>query len=609
MDGKHTRGSRIEIPLSSKPRPYRPGDGPQLAPITLAPIRDSTAFILDKSILPDHAPKGGEMRLLVYYVISWTDLPAARLTIPATRAYEYVSPRVVEDFEHQALLRRDEAERQEAEIPGAQKKSGTPAANGKKKRGRPSKADIRARQLDNSRGIEVPGALPPAPISRPSLRKGAAADITSGSEDTDEADVADANDAIYRQLHGEDAEPVEEMDVDGDEEEDMPLDNVPKTILSGKIRPYATTLWLNKDSTLFKRANGMLALKSSTTPVPVPEMPQSNTHSQAPSQQLAAPVKQANSQPYETPVPVPPAIRSDTIIPVPKPKTFDGRLSTTPIPVPKLLKSVKNIIPKPLEARHSTTPVPLPSWPLEASARSAPPASISSPDPTKTTLQHHGFTPAGRSSGRWPSVSPQSPNGITAAIESPLNGHDHTEHSKKKLKPNPKEGQVWVVERLVSDTTVEVDGKPAQYFKVRWEGNWPPDQNPTWEPEENIAPNLVKQYLKKKASRQKATSPAKNDNDTPSMTLPRRPQTLKRKYSSVAEAFAGDETVWNKPEQNGRPPYEESGDEVLVVAKTHRRRRSEPKLSLEDLGAVFMRDLATASIATKVRAVSYDDPN
>ncbi|KAK8020883.1 chromo domain-containing protein [Apiospora arundinis] len=75
-------------------------------------------------------------------------------------------------------------------------------------------------------------------------------------------------------------------------------------------------------------------------------------------------------------------------------------------------------------------------------------------------------------------------------------------------------------------------GQPVRFFKVRWEGNWPPGENPSWEPEENLPPGLVKQYLKKKAKEDGAdldlvfTSP-----------IPQRPP---RKYSSVAEAFEGE---------------------------------------------------------------------
>ncbi|CAK7246370.1 MAG: hypothetical protein STHCBS139747_008000 [Sporothrix thermara] len=51
---------------------------------------------------------------------------------------------------------------------------------------------------------------------------------------------------------------------------------------------------------------------------------------------------------------------------------------------------------------------------------------------------------------------------------------------------------------LVPDTT---SSRLLRYFLVRWKGDWPPDQNPTWEPAENLPPRMVRQYLKKAAQK------------------------------------------------------------------------------------------------------------
>ncbi|OAA53943.1 chromatin organization modifier, chromo domain containing protein [Niveomyces insectorum RCEF 264] len=44
-------------------------------------------------------------------------------------------------------------------------------------------------------------------------------------------------------------------------------------------------------------------------------------------------------------------------------------------------------------------------------------------------------------------------------------------------------------------------GRLVRLFLVRWKGDWPPDQNPTWEPAENLPPRMVRQYLKRTARR------------------------------------------------------------------------------------------------------------
>ncbi|KAI2619274.1 hypothetical protein GGR54DRAFT_136652 [Hypoxylon sp. NC1633] len=664
MDRARSRESQLQIPVSSKPPPYRPGDGPPLAPIRMVPEHDSDAFIVDKRVLPGTAANG-EVQLQMFYVVGWPDLPAARVSILATKIHDYVSPRALEDFEYKALLERDEElERQEAErkrkwesavkkkltksgnANHSQTTSSNPATSDQRRRGRPSKAELQARRLkqqagfDKSQSIDV--LLPSANTSGPSLstpkKKSTVLVATDIEEDVDEADT---NNAIYNQLYGDDGHANGKtnsyMDVDmdeNDEDEDISLDDVPETMLSGpEMRSYARTLWINKDSTLFKSANGKLALKSSTTHVPVPNVLRSNKQFPAP------PPKQINSQPTITPVPVPSPLKSNTIIPSmlrPKPKpiptpipsdstTPTPKYSTTPVPVPTLP-----------HITHTKRPTPTPkSTPTPTPTLKSTPTPILPPKPLQVIQQHHGFTPAGRSFGKWPTTAPAPPTSAERA---------------KKLNPKPekKQSQLWVVEKLEGVTTVMVESRVVRYFKVRWEGTWPPGQNPTWEPEDNIPPNLVAAYLKKKRKavlrHHAASSPDNAHHGTlnslshsktsaKAKPLPLAqsiyPPTLKRKYSSVAEAFAGDEGLLdglsdrdchNNSSNDGtgtvtKDKYEnenEGLDEILVVAAENdgdedednvipagRRRprlrsKPKPKPSPEELGAAFMRDLAAA---------------
>jgi hypothetical protein len=107
---------------------------------------------------------------------------------------------------------------------------------------------------------------------------------------------------------------------------------------------------------------------------------------------------------------------------------------------------------------------------------------------------------------------------------------------EKEHKPATEDGEpVWEVQRLEDMEWFEVEGKGlVRYFKVRWEGDWPPDQNPSWEPEENIPPTLVRNYLKNPKRNSKVTKPAlKRKRDE-------LPWASGRKYSSVSEAFAAE---------------------------------------------------------------------
>ncbi|CCF45518.1 hypothetical protein CH063_14574 [Colletotrichum higginsianum] len=90
-------------------RRYRPGTGPRLRPITLVPVRDTTAYIRDEFFVPPAFSVDGKKRL--QYVVGWTDLPAARLQVDAERICDYVSPMAYEEWCAARAAERDEEER------------------------------------------------------------------------------------------------------------------------------------------------------------------------------------------------------------------------------------------------------------------------------------------------------------------------------------------------------------------------------------------------------------------------------------------------------------------------------------------------------------------
>ncbi|KAI0125442.1 hypothetical protein BJ170DRAFT_596698 [Xylariales sp. AK1849] len=191
----------------------------------------------------------------------------------------------------------------------------------------------------------------------------------------------------------------------------------------------------------------------------------------------------------------------------------------------------------------------VPASPFSSTAASLPaPKRPSAPSKhlVQTTLGASGFTPAGRSSGRWPSPSPSHTLETRTATHQPvvdfaLNSSRKQEKKKKKKKVKKKaaegaptiEETVYEVKRLEAVKVLGVGDKQERQFRVRWEGNWPNNQNPTWEPEENLPRKLVKKYLKKTAS---VANKVPMDVDD----VPASPFVLVRKYSSVAEAFASE---------------------------------------------------------------------
>jgi hypothetical protein len=78
----------------------------------------------------------------------------------------------------------------------------------------------------------------------------------------------------------------------------------------------------------------------------------------------------------------------------------------------------------------------------------------------------------------------------------------------RKQRRKPKESEappvdgdgepVLEVQRLEDRALFEVEGEIElkRFFKVRWEGDWPEDQKLSWEPEETLPAELVRNYLK-----------------------------------------------------------------------------------------------------------------
>jgi hypothetical protein len=53
---------------------------------------------------------------------------------------------------------------------------------------------------------------------------------------------------------------------------------------------------------------------------------------------------------------------------------------------------------------------------------------------------------------------------------------------------------LWPVKAIEGKKTLIIQGVPQTFYLVRWRGNWPPSQNPTWERRENIPEELRQEY-------------------------------------------------------------------------------------------------------------------
>ncbi|TGJ86750.1 hypothetical protein E0Z10_g2038 [Xylaria hypoxylon] len=610
------RTSRVEIPLPSKPRDYRPGDGPALAPVLLSLDHDTGAFIVDKRILPGK-PINNELKLELYYIVGWPDLPAARVAILGTKILEYVSPRTLEDWEYKCLLENDEEEkrieaqkRKQAERAKAHMAStpgtgtSTPGKPGQKKRGRPSKAEVLARRIAQQASFgddELANvSLPPARTDGPSLStpQKKPAQVAAYLEDLEEMEETDTNEAISKQLQGGSESDSDSPVTEGLDEPDKPATGTGFASLNSFLtgpssRGYAEFLPnlsspVQQDPTpsvppvpIFLRPDSKktpsIRKTQLTTPVPVPSYPKqpwrkkasvtvkkTTTPVPAPTYPLSGP--NLPKQPHVvtiTHVPVP-------LCPVPRPKSLKGphKAKFSPIPAPV------NSIPKPKVPHEVTfTPIPAPSYRHPPQESPKKPRKVTYTPVPPPFLQKVSETPTAGKKWLYSRRSQLQETADRAETEIEHNDRTHTpskiatptvkpSSSLKRKRPRLEEEQVeeeqeWEVKRLEDDKVLETSGELIRYFKVRWEGNWPAGQNPTWEPEENVSQVLVQKYLKDKAAKMAQSG------SSPKAAIKRPTPILKKKYSSVAEAFQGNVDDLPVPSSSvpGDLPTEEEEEE------------------------------------------------
>ncbi|KAJ8104678.1 hypothetical protein ONZ43_g7738 [Nemania bipapillata] len=386
----------------------------------------------------------------------------------------------------------------------------TPGALGKKKRGRPSKAEVHALHIAQQASFgeeelaNVP--LPPASTNGPSLStpKKRLARVVADMDDPE----TDINEAISKQLRGGSESDSDDRVARSEEEA---LDESDK--LDMDVGFTSLDSFLPGPSSRGYAEFSVPTLPSSTQPDPsrfISPVPIS-----LPPTSKSKPSSRRKTQ-LTNPVPVPPSRKptwnkSETPIPVPSYPLPKAKLSTqphvvtvTPIPAPPYAAAPK---PKPRAESHQTKITPILPPPCPVPRPKEPHTITYTPVPAPLPFPH---TPA------------------TSAAPISKNGSSH-----KRKQPQPEAEKEWEVKRLEGDKFVEIKGKLVRHFLVRWVGKWPAGQNPTWEPEEYIPEAMVRRYLKNKLAKmaQSGSSPSQTERLTPA---------FKRTYSSVAEAFEGD---------------------------------------------------------------------
>lgn len=604
------RRQEIEIRLPSRKR-FVPGTAPRQPRISLLPAHDSTAFIVDKVINSTERKPDNKAQRRLCYIIGWTDLPAARIMIPCTTALEYVSPRTLEEWEYNDSLRREQEEWAQAVEEAKLLSLGMDPAEAiapaetkiKKKRGRPP----RAAMLDEA---------PPTPVLAAEdvvliAKKKAAGPSLSTPQKRRLQELAemesdyDSDAAVQRQLFGD-----VDADLDADAEQ---LGSAMHSLEEGM---EAHIEGRDGDSLNLVQAAEQSSRGRSAGQVAMSQLPGTSSQLRGIRATQGQTLTSSTAKRKRGPEELVGGLETASRRPISPMMSLDAASPPSPLQAPP---------PKVQKRRHDI------GWDERAlTARDGVRSQRTSLDGTAQTSPHA----SPRSSAVEPAAArrPASANTErTAALPSswePNTIHDDEiklvptpetaaplakEKRKGKHKPaqppeapasEPKavlevpaaEEAVWEVKRLEGDRFVQdEDGTETRYFKVRWKGEWPPDQNPTWEPEENITRSLVKKYLTKKAAREaaKAARSAAAAASSPATQPSHRAQkTLSpwvgKKYASVTEAFqdGGEEDTAElggdveAPLFNGVEEAAEDDDEFAVTedrtssARSSQRARS-----------------------------------
>lgn len=508
LHSKPSLRTTFEIPLHRAPRRYVSGSGPKSQPISLLPLHDSTGYIVDKVVLPTGPLLNRVAQRKLYYIVGWRDIPAARATIEATKVLDYVSPRTLENWEYQRLLKQEDEKKAEEET-----KLARLTAPGKR-RSRPPKgamADIPPEPVVLDAADEE--LLARRKAAGPSLSTPQKRRLEDFVEDYAESDDA----AIRRQLV------LEGMDI---------------VVDSDRVDRLAST---NSNS---EGEVGRPSRSSSSGRSAHPD-PGAIPRSHKPTHALGRSVLNRSSSAPGSPSGTPSHQPQATAVP-------NGRASSIPLKARPTMKRTR-------PARSSRTSTPTSGSGLR---------NIHVPERQKNGTGSQPETPsprfipvqASREKKRYQVATTPASNGDTFNTTNLANQVTTTSQSKisvqrTKKKRDSKEKQpssapdpalpddaeqTWEVKRVEDDWRFRTeDGRVVRYFKVRWAGNWPPEQNPTWEPEENLTASMVRSYLKRK--RAKGILDDKID-EAPSWVVG-KPASPAKKYNSVAEAFEDVATV------------------------------------------------------------------
>ncbi|KAM0347876.1 hypothetical protein ACHAPY_011264 [Fusarium culmorum] len=496
--------SRVAVHVPSRRKDYIPGKGPALQRISLLPPQDSTAYILERIILPSPglAADGNPLPRRMTYIVAWHDLPAAQLLVPAMDILEYVSPRELEEWEF-----ANTEEQMEQEINKEQEQTGD--APKPKRRGRPPKHSkietaVVAVPDDDDNAVQR-GAMKIATPTKNRLKD-------------------------FEGLSDEDATPAAQLQWETTgETDDQGIYDRGDADDFGSARAGAQADNL--------RGSGSAYHKS-----------QNHT----PIGQFESSSSEASSSRQSTPKVT--AIKSAT----------KGKRKTDRPKKKTALDGVFNGLQGAESASESV-------WSPQGTVTYSN-SGVETPDPEPRTATARLIEEAASVQKK---KKKSLKNSKSEKQPKPESKTPMVSQSEESEEPDEQEEPDWEVKRIEGMDMYEAEGAGlVRYFKVRWEGDWPPDQNPTWEPESNLPDQLVRRYLK---NRKRKRSEAEKPNRPATTQPPVAPSYKSRKsmkqttlswgitakqYRSITEAFEGlEEDELAMPQYDKAPIEEEERDE------------------------------------------------
>lgn len=572
---------QFHIPIRPNAPKYRLGSGPPPPRPNLRLVHDSNAFIVDKVVLPrgPFHPNSNTRQRRCYYIIGWPDLPAARPVVDASKILDYVSPRTLEDWEYQDALRREE-EREKA------KES--------------EEAEERALAIGKAVATPVGVATQPGAKRRPGRPPKARMMV---AEPPPEPELnSEQEEMIHKRMRGPSLSTPQKSRLQQLMAEEKMLEALEGA--NDNAEPAV------------KRPLGLLGDSEGTSDGDVnkrvaEDLDKLRLSSAVPGSGESSRASSARPAPAN-----PARVIATAAAGAALPK---HPISTTPIPLPSAFSRMKNWIPKARATSGASTTV---SRPQVADIQgSAPIARQSDPihgrhlSSANSPSRTNGFTPIGGTFPRppkrpadesppWADVPAKTKPRKSKKKQPDLPLADAEVPAEAAGSPNTaldlvQGEQDYVVKRLEGDHVL--DG--VHWFLVRWEGDWPDDENPTWEPRGNIAEKLVKQYLKKKARLEADRLAKASAKKKPKMKQTNLLADQAKACSSVMEAFEGQANVdgtsdmnFDQADAQDGDAYADNGpDELLIIDKDKELAAIERRKAMQ---AEFAAQLASMARAT-----------